>query len=204
MCLCLAVRGIPKHRLLEAWQFLSCSSFSLFFPDSVRTRAVPAWLIAPPDESGPLACLIRGNFNRFWWRVVVAGPSFVSDSGESAIRTPLIMFCVSDSGETDKQNAGYLSALADSPESDTQRGKTAKRHGGKTTSAPAPRNLAACRPRPHVRPSRIRPHGPTSVDRRTSYCRLHHQSSARNRNCGTCVLRLHVRTHTAYPYQCSS
>lgn len=83
MCLCLAVRGIPKHRLLEAWQFLSCSSFSLFFPDSVRTRAVPAWLIAPPDESGPLACLIRGNFNRFWWRVVVAGPSCVSDSGES-------------------------------------------------------------------------------------------------------------------------
>lgn len=122
MCLCLAVRGIPKHRLLEAWQFLSCSSFSLFFPDSVRTRAVPAWLIAPPDESGPLACLIRGNFNRFWWRVVVAGPSFVSDSGKSAIRTPLIMFCVSDSGETDTQNAGYLSALADSPESDTQRG----------------------------------------------------------------------------------
>ena len=136
MCLCLAVRGIPKHRLLEAWQFLSCSSFSLFFPDSVRTRAVPAWLIAPPDESGPLACLIRGNFNRFWWRVVVAGPSCVSDSGESAIRTPLIMFCLSDSGETDKQNAGYLSALADSPESDKQRGRQPNVTAGRLPQRP--------------------------------------------------------------------
>lgn len=160
MCLCLAVRGIPKHRLLEAWQFLSCSSFSLFFPDSVRTRAVPAWLIAPPDESGPLACLIRGNFNRFWWRVVVAGPSCVSDSGESAIRTPLIMFCLSDSGETGTQNAGYLSALADSPESDKQRGRQPNVTAGDYLSArPAePSCLQASTTRAAIEDSASRPH----------------------------------------------
>ena len=161
MCLCLAVRGIPKHRLLEAWQFLSCSSFSLFFPDSVRTRAVPAWLIAPPDESGPLACLIRGNFNRFWWRVVVAGPSFVSDSGKSAIRTPLIMFCVSDSGETDTQNAGYPSALADSPESDTQRGEdsqTPRREDYLSARPAEPSCLQASTTRAAIEDSASRPH----------------------------------------------
>lgn len=144
MCLCLAVRGIPKHRLLEAWQFLSCSSFSLFFPDSVRTRAVPAWLIAPPDESGPLACLIRGNFNRFWWRVVVAGPSFVSDSGE-----------------TDTQNAGYLSALADSPESDTQRGEdsqTPRREDYLSARPAEPSCLQASTTRAAIEDSASRPH----------------------------------------------
>ena len=161
MCLCLAVRGIPKHRLLEAWQFLSCSSFSLFFPDSVRTRAVPAWLIAPPDESGPLACLIRGNFNRFWWRVVVAGPSFVSDSGESAIRTPLIMFCVSDSGETDTHRTLVTSPPWLIRQNRTNRGEDSQtpRRGDYLSARPAePSCLQASTTRAAIEDSASRPH----------------------------------------------